>query len=273
MFKAWCLFFLIPILLISYYPSFAQTEPLLTVDTAESSYEEGDSIIISGRATTVIVDIPITIQVFYENNLVEIAQLEVAQDGSFTHTIIAEGPLWSNEGEYIVRTNYGEGNVAEATFDFLTKSAIIETKDTFEVDAGSFGTYDVEFTINGGVVSDMLVDAEIFALVVIIESDDDGSITLKLPREYIDALKPDGTDEKFIILIDGIEIPYEEIQTSNEERTIKIEFDQGDSDIEIIGTFAIPEFGTIAVLILVVALASIIVISKKKIMLNSLLRN
>ena len=109
----------------------------------------------------------------------------------------------------------------------------------------------------------MLVDSNIFALIVIIESDDDGILTLELPRKSIDAKKSDSTDDTFIILIDGIEVPYEEISTNLEERRISINFEEGDSDIEIIGTFVVPEFGTISVMILAVAIISILVFTSK----------
>ena len=103
----------------------------------------------------------------------------------------------------------------------------------------------------------------IFALIVIIDSQDDGAITLDLPRESIDAMKSDNTDDTFIILIDGIEVPYEEISSDAQNRRITIDFEEADSDIEIIGTFVIPEFGSIAMLVLTASIISIIILSSK----------
>jgi len=262
------MFFVITGLLISFNPALAQSEAILSVATSENTYDEGDTVVISGKVRTIILDTPITIQIFHEATLVEIAQLQVGQDGSFTHTILAEGPLWSNDGEYIVRASYNQGNVAEVSFDFITEQAIPETTNIFEVDAGSSGTFDVEYTIRGGIVVDMLVDSDIFALIVIIQSDDDGVLTVKLPRDSIDASKSDGSDDTFIILIDGVEVPYEPVLTKSDSRTITIEFEGGDSDIEIIGTFVVPEFGTIAFMILALAIISTIIITKK----NQLIR-
>ncbi|MFB5598470.1 MAG: PEFG-CTERM sorting domain-containing protein [Nitrosopumilaceae archaeon] len=262
------MFFVISVALVSTTPAFSQSEPFLSVETSESTYDEGDTIVISGKVSTLILDTPITIQVFFGTTLVEIAQLEVGQDGSFTHTILAEGPLWNSDGAYIVRASYGQGNVAEVSFDFVTEKGVPVTTNIFEVDAGNSGTFDVEYTIRGGVVVDMLVDSDIFALIVIIQSDDDGALTVELPRDSVDALKSDGNDDAFIILIDGVEVPYDEVSTSSKSRTITIEFEGGDSDIEIIGTFVVPEFGTIAAFILAVAIISTIIISRK----NQLIR-
>ena len=74
---------------------------------------------------------------------------------------------------------------------------------------------------------------------------DEGTITLDLPREFIGAEKQDGKDDTFIILIDGIEVAYQESVVHSDSRVITINFEQGDSDIEIIGTYVVPEFGNI----------------------------
>ncbi len=257
------IFFFVIILFFFATPSFAQ-EPILSVNVSNDSFEEGDTIVISGKVSIIILETPVTIQIFNEGNLIEIAQIVVAQDGSFTHTILAEGQLWQNEGDYTIRAAYGEGNIAEANFKFFKQIAITDTSEFFEVDAGGSGTFDVEYIIRGGTVKDMIVDPEIFALIVIIESTGDGSLTLDLPRVSIDATKSDGSDDLFIILIDGIEVIYDESITNENTRTITIQFEQGDSDIEVIGTFIIPEFGTIASLILAVSIISVIILSTKK---------
>ena len=240
-----------------------ETKELVCVTTSEKAYEEGDTVVISGKVTSIIKDSPVTLQIFQEGNLIEIAQIIVAQDGKFTHTINAQGPLWQTDGIYIVRGSYGTSMV-ESSFEYFTKKSAAETTDIFEVDAGSAGTFDVDYTIKGATVKDMVVDPEIFALIVIIESDSDGSITLNLPRDSIDAKKTDNTDDTYIILIDGIEVPYEETTTNQEYRTIKIQFEEGDSDIEIIGTFVIPEFGEVAMIVFFIAIVSTILIFTKK---------
>ena len=239
------------------------TKELVCVTTSEKAYEEEDTIVISGKVTAIIEDSPVTLQIFQEGTLVEIAQLIVAQDGRFTHTINAQGPLWQTDGIYVVRASYGTSMV-ESSFEFFTKKTASETTDIFEVDAGSAGTFDVDYTIKGAIVKDMVVDPDIFALIVIIESESDGSVTLNLPRNSIDAKKSDGADDTYIILIDGVEVPYEETVTNQESRTIKIQFEEGDSDIEIIGTFVIPEFGEIAMIVFLIAILSTVIISFKK---------
>ena len=240
---------------------FAQGQ-LVFVETSQSAYEEGEKVVVSGNVTSIIADTPITLQIFKEGNLVDIAQVEVAQDGNFAKTFNAEGPLWQKDGEYTVRAFYGTTTI-ETSFEFFTKGTIEETTDSFEVDADDFGTFDIDYTVRGATIKDMIVDSTIFALIVMLETDDDGSITLKLPRESIDAKITESKDDTFIILIDGQEVPYREITTDSESRTITIDFEEGDSDIEIIGTFVIPEFGNIVMIILVVGIISTILLSTK----------
>jgi len=241
--------------------AFAQGQ-LIFLETSQNTYEEGDTIVVSGNVTSIIAGEQVSITIFREGNLVDIAQIEVAQDGKYTKTFKAAGPLWQKDGTYTIRALYGKITI-ETSFEFYSKQALIETTDIFEVDAGSYGTFDIDYTIRGATVKNMVVDSEIFALIVILETDDDGAITLELPRESIDAKIMDGLDDKFIILIDGAEVPYREISTNADSRTITIEFEEGDSDIEIIGTFVVPEFGSIVMIILVIGIVSTILLSAK----------
>jgi len=208
----------------------------ISVTTSKNSYTEGDTIVISGQVVSIIPDRPVTTQIFHEGNLVDIVQTTVAKDGKFTHTFLAQGPTWKNEGTYIVRASYGANSIVETHFEFFIKPTTSETTDIFEAKAGSKGTFDVKYSISGALVKDMVIDSDELKLVVFVEAKDDGVLTLELPRFAIDAKKSDGTDDAFILNIDGREVPYKEISTDADSRTISIKFEEGDSDLEIIGT-------------------------------------
>jgi predicted secreted protein with PEFG-CTERM motif len=237
---------------------------LISVQTNDNNYNEGDTILISGKIITVIGDTQVTMQLFQEGNLIEIAQIKVSQDGNYTHTVIAQGPLWKNQGSYMVKVTYGENNVAETLFDYTSKSEIIETTKEFPVDAGDSGTFDIKYTIRAGTVESIQIEPENLGLLVKINSSEDGKIILELPRESIDAEKQNGKDEKFIILIDDVQTTYEEMQSDSTVRTIGINFEKGDSEIQIIGTYVIPEFGTIVMIILTIGIMTSILLTKNK---------
>jgi len=71
-----------------------------------------------------------------------------------------------------------------------------------------------------------------------------------------------GPDTNFVVLVDGEETDFQEWPTAA-QRKLEIPFTHGATTIEIIGTEVIPEFGTIAGLVLAVALISIIAVSAK----------
>jgi predicted secreted protein with PEFG-CTERM motif len=259
---------LIFLIIISTGTAFAETT-LISVETDDDNYDEGDTIVVSGQVYTIIGDTQVTLQLFREGNMIEIAQIQVSKDGNYSHTIIAEGKLWKNQGEHIVKVTYGEGNIAESTFLFTPKSAIIDTTDIFEVNAGGSGTFDISYTIRGGTIQDISIDPHIFGLIIKIDASDEGKIILDLPRKFIDAEKQNGKDEIFIILIEKgnkevVETTYEETTLYSEIRTLTINFEEGDSVIQIIGTYVIPEFGTIVMIILTIGIMASILLTKNK---------
>jgi predicted secreted protein with PEFG-CTERM motif len=239
-------------------------ESLISVQTNDNNYSYGETILISGNILTSIGDTQVTMQLFQEGTLIEIAQIKVSQDGNYSHILIAQGPLWKNQGTYMVRATYGEGNVAETLFDYTTESNIIKTTKDFQVDAGNSGTFDVKYTISGGTVENIEIEPENLGLLVKINALDNGKIILELPREFINAEKQNGNDEKFIILVNDVQTTYEQIRSESTVRTVGINFEKGNSEIQIIGTYVIPEFGTIVMIILTIGILTSILLTKNK---------
>ena len=238
--------------------------PLITTSIDKTSYTLGDTIVISGQVQSVVVGTPLVIQIFDPNNsLVQVAQIDVSEDGKYTDTIKAVGPYWKLNGVYTVKVQYGPPNVtAQSTFTF--QSTPIITSNVFQLkDPSSQQTFNVNYTISGGSVKTMTIDAQSLSVIVSINSTSDGTITLQLPRALIDSKTTSGQDDAFIILIDGAEVKPQSESANNDFRNITVQFLQGDQDIEIIGTQIIPEFGPIAALVLAIAIVSIIAVSAK----------
>jgi len=258
------LFFLLALIVI--FPigtSYGETA-IISVETDDNSYDEGDTILISGNISTLIGNTQVTMQIFKEGNMIEIAQIQVAQDGNYSHTVLVEGKLWKNAGEYLVKATYGEGNIAETSFTFTPQSEMTETTDTFIVLAGDSGTFDIPYIIRGGILEDIKIEPNILGLVVSINALDEGTLVLDLPRQYIDSEKQNGKDEEFIILIDDVQTTYAESNTYSDFRTISIDFEKNDRQIEIIGTYVIPEFGTIVMIILTVGILSSVLLTRNR---------
>ena len=263
------LFILIALLVVPTGIAIAQEERIsgqnrsISVQTDDTHYEEGDVIVIFGTVGTIIPDQQVTLQIFVNDILIEVAQIQVAQgDKRYSHTTIAKGEQWNKNGDYIVRALYGEGNVNQAVFTFIRTEEIPVVTSIFDVDAGSHGTFDVKYTIKGGQVNDISVDSENLGIVIQITADDEGFITMELPRKFIGAEKQSGRDEVFIILIDDMQTEYDETIVETESRIIKVDFLPGDSKINVIGTYVVPEFGTIVMIMLLVAMTSMILAIK-----------
>jgi predicted secreted protein with PEFG-CTERM motif len=262
--------------MISGGTAFAQTS-IISVETDDVVYEEGDPILISGYISTIIGETQVTLQIFLDGKLIEIAQLQVAKDGNFSHILLAQGPMWQTEGIYVVKVSYGDGHSAETNFNFSSQMDLIETTDNEVVNAGSSGTFDVKYAIKGGEVEKITIDPQNFGLIVRINALNDGIITLDLPREYIDAEKQNGSDEEFIVLIERIDekgdlgiiqTTYEEQITNSEFRVLTINFEENDLEIQIIGTYVVPEFGTIVMIILTVGILSSILLTRNRLQIK-----
>jgi len=122
--------------------------------------------------------------------------------------------------------------------------------------------FELTYAISGAVINQIIPDMEAKSLIVHIDSTSNGTLAIKLPREVIDA-KFGEEDDEFFVVMDGLEVTFDETKTGN-ERTITVEFLDGTEEIEIIGTTIVPEFGAITVLILTVSIFSVIFISRSK---------
>jgi len=248
----------------------AEAEEPISLSTTNDIYYNGDYIVVLGNVSTIFENMPITIQIYHETNLVDVAQVPVAQDGTFVKSFNAVGQQWNEEGTYTIRVQYTPTQIAEITFEFFSQ-VIDKSSAVFPVQIPNSGTFDVGYTIRGGDVTEINMSLDRYSLLIKTTMDTNGNLILKLPRESFDA-QSDGKDNTFIILIskennepgDFVQVEYEEIATSSDYRTIRIPLEEGDKWIEVIGTYVIPEFGSVVIIILVVAVSSAIIISKSR---------
>ena len=239
-------------------PAFGQIADSIVVTTDKPSYEDGETILVTGEVRELLSGYPISLRVIAPNgNLVSVAQIDVGSDKKFSAELTAGGALMRSEGTYTIAVLYGtESRTAETTFAFGGSTPSGETKIKVE------GTdFTVSYKITGGKLVSITPDVDAHSLTIAITASQDGSLEITLPRALIDAKMGD-QDDTFFVLVDGEEVDFEET-TSSTDRTLTIQFPAGAEEIEIIGTFVVPEFGTIAVMILAVAIISIIAVSAK----------
>jgi len=248
----------------------AEAANQISLSTSSDIYYNGDYVVVFGDVNTIFENMPITIQIYHESNLVDVAQVPVAQDGTFVKSFNAVGQQWKEEGTYTIRVQYTPTQIGETTFEFFSQ-VIEKSSSVFPVQIPNSGTFDVGYTIRGGEVTGIAMNMDRYSLLVETTVNTNGNLILKLPRESFDA-QSDGKDNTFIILIskennepkDFVQVEYEEIATGDNYRTIRIPLEDGDKWVEVIGTYVIPEFGSVVIIILVVAVSSAIIISKSR---------
>ena len=252
-------------------PSIAAVEDPISISTSKDLYYENDVIVVFGKVTSTLGGLPVTIQLYHEDSLIAVDQVKIALDGTFATDFIAKGHYWSDDGTYIVRAFYTQDKIAEKSFQFFKKPSS-GTSSLFPVNIPNSGSFDLGYSILGGEVNDIILNQDHYSLLIEINPNSNGDIVLKLPRENIESKTTDGIDEAFIILIsktgfdgaDFTEVQFEEIETGSNFRTVRIQFEEDDRWIEVIGTHVIPEFGTIVTMILLIAVTTTIIISKSK---------
>ena len=246
--------------------SFAQSNQVLTVTIEKESYAAGEPIEVFGLVDIRLEGVEALIRVVSPvGNMVDVDQIAVDTDGSFSKTISTSiGGLWKETGTYTIMVNYGE-NSTQVEFEYGgMMSAGVQTTPEFAMEENenmsqtiTIEDHSLDYELTCAEIQSLTPDTENKSLIISIKADCDGELTITLPKDVID------TDEEgFFILVDGDETNHK-ASSVGEFWTLTIPFSYGSEEIEIIGTFVIPEFGTIAALVLVVAISSILIISAK----------
>jgi len=116
--------------------------------------------------------------------------------------------------------------------------------------------YDIEYNFKGDVIA-MAIDKETFSLLIATENVNDSQFQIKLPNDLIRA-----ENNEFAVLVNGFEVDYELMETVDRNLTFFVP--AFTEEIEIIGTFVVPEFPLGAVLVLGTISGIIIIVQKSK---------
>ncbi len=230
----------------------------VSVWTDKTDYGHNDIIMVKGQVANVS-GFPITVTVVSpRNSLVTIDQLTVAEDGSFETTLNTAGALWKYDGTYTIKVNYGTAEKSNRVKVELTGGVAWTPTYTTSIPDKKCGADDISasgqcipYSISGGIVISATLNTNDNSIVININAEDDGILTINPSKTVQDGI--------FMVLVDGEE--WDDVEIVNNKVTVM--FPAGTELIEIIGTFVIPEFGTIAAMILAVAIISIIAISAK----------
>jgi len=250
----------------------------ITMETDKDVYDHSSVITVTGTVDPIDEnEIPVTIMLVNQyTSIVVIAQLDVNNDGSWSGQIHLNpaNSLMSEDGVYEIRANYGD---FASTILSIELTNAVETSEVGGTEVGTVVTgtavtgTDVTgpggepyYKLAGGQVDyDSTCDANpaFFAnadddsIVIYLDPTNDGILTVTLHEDLIKPFE-DGT---FTVIVNN-QVMQDFTQVGN---TLTIPCIVGTEKIEIHGSWAIPEFGVIAAMILAVAIVSIIVVTAK----------
>ena len=179
---------------------------------------------------------------------------------SFSHTFEEAGTYdyfcmvhpWMQGMVMVSAEEMTHGDMAE-----MTHGDMEETTHGDDHTAAGIEDLSDEFTasVTSGVIHHIGGNTDDSTLVVhLFGADSDGELEIILNRDIITPFD----DGSYFVLVEGQEVMFEQMGN-----TLHVEYEAGAEKIEIVGSHVVPEFGTIAMIILAVAIISIIAITAK----------
>ncbi|MGI0088703.1 MAG: hypothetical protein ACREBI_12265, partial [Nitrosotalea sp.] len=141
----------------------------------------------------------------------------------------------------------GKDNVISIQGIIYGRDAGYDRQGVYPVRINDTIYFPVPYNITNGAL-DIVADPADNALELIIKTTvDGGHLHLVLPRKLIDSVNEDGRDQNFTVqywkMMDKTTpVVYHESQTSNNTRTLEIDFENGTNVMYIYGTYLVPEF-------------------------------
>jgi len=237
----------------------------ITMETDKAVYDHASKITVTGNVEPIDPngsDVTFIVERAEPIGIADIGQVSVNSDGSFSITINTAASSMKYDTIYLIKAQYVDADTtvsvelttADETYSSESATTVTATTGTSLTELVGGGPIEYELTCSDDSPT-FWPNADDSTLEIHIEATRDGTLTITLDDEVI---KPFG-DGTFFVFVNG-----EEIQDFvQDENTLIIPCKAGDEKIEIVGSWAVPEFGTIAAMILVVAIVAIIAVSAK----------
>lgn len=234
----------------------------ITIKTDKTQYNSGSTITISGTVdkNLIIDEQNVIIQINNpKDEVYKIDTVELSSDGSYLYNIVVGGKLGIS-GKYEVTAIY-DLKQAKTTFD--VKESGKQDLD-LKIDEKE---YRIDYEITKGSLKSAFARPEDGRIILSVDDSEAGQLKITLPRQVIDSTQG-GKDTKYVVSVVDLEtgetnlISSKEVQTTNDERTLVIDYPLGTGLIEIQGTQVIPEFGSIT-MILVVSMTVIVIAASR----------
>ena len=240
----------------------------ITMETDKDVYDHSSVITVTGQVDPIAEGSEVTfiVQRLNPAGITQIDQISVNSDGSFSTTISTANAMMKYDGTYLIKAQYVDAvtttsveltNAIEAseTGTPVTVTPEIAITGTVGESLYKLGAGQIEYDITCNATPGFFANADDDSIVIYLDPTDDGILTVTLHEEIIKPFE----DGAFVVIVDNQEM-QDFTQIGN---TLTIPCVAGTEKIEIHGSWAIPEFGVIAAMILAVAIVSIIVVTAK----------
>jgi len=164
-----------------------------------------------------------------------------------TGTLIVEDPAVAQAAADAAAADAAAA-IAALEAEQAAKEAAAAAMERPSLDAADY------ISASGASVTSITANADDDSVIIVIDAVDDGTLSVQLHDKIIRAFD----DGSYFVLIDNEEVEFVQSGTN-----LTIPYEAGNERIEIVGSYAVPEFGTIAMIILAVAIVSIIAITAK----------
>ncbi|MCA9811594.1 MAG: PEFG-CTERM sorting domain-containing protein [Nitrosarchaeum sp.] len=198
-------------------------------------------------------------------NVVTVDQISADLNGDFSFILNTQSSLWKEDGDYIIKVQSGSDNR-----QFKTKFKLISydvgsisdcTTTEIPITADNGGVYCIPFNSSKGTTinAEGSLKLETKTLSIQIRGQDIDSVILDIPRALLDSKSSSGMDSPFTVMSNQRMVLFEELNSTEETRQIKIDYSPTrNGSFQIIGTHVIPEFGSITLLVLLSAISAIL---------------
>ena len=237
----------------------------ITMETDKAVYDHASVITVTGHVEPIDPnnsDVTIVIERADPIGITGFDQVSVNSDGTFSTTINTASHGMKYDTTYLIKAQYADAETtvsveltaADETYSLETATTVTPETETSLSELVGGGPIEYDLTCSATSPT-FWPNADDSTLEIHMEATNDGTLTITLHEEVI---KPFG-DGTFFVFVNG-----EEVQDFEQDgNTLIIPCKAGDEKIEIVGSWAVPEFGTIAAMILVVAIVAIIAVSAK----------
>jgi hypothetical protein len=128
---------------------------------------------------------------------------------------------------------------ANAQLNPATLQSLLKTGYTnqYQLKTQNSGELTIKYSIQGGVLVGMLPNGALKAGDIVINpGGSGGALSVQIPRFALDAKNAQGQDVPFKVTIDGHGATWQQVQSTNTDRVLAIQFGNNNRFIEITGT-------------------------------------